>query len=352
PNNYQAALGTNRENRGDGVPAEMVMNGSLMPYDFRSSYVHEFIHYFDYQSFITQYREAFNNYWGHDYHFWLLEGGAEYGGYFFYDYPENTKNNLHKDFVKPNKESIIRYAKQQGSNKKNLLFDVELDSFDDIYKASANNYGIALSLFYYLVETYGYTEVYDYVQYVGKTFDGVRTISQADKDATAKKFLGKTEAQVLQDWLQYFNKFDGELEPYKEITTGTVNYVFLNKDPLHTDFVKNWYDEENRPGINFLVNIEEWYEHLDYKQSHSFRANAGTVFKLVANGYPDVMAQTTGLILSGGKLTNGKWLHSFGFNITEAEAKKLVKGVSYTIEPQNNNSGYQWIVPENVKFEY
>ena len=120
-----------RSEYGTPIASEMLMNGSMMPYDFRSSYVNEFIHFFDFHSFIYKgnNNNTFSNYWGIIYNFWLIEGGAEYGGYFFYNYPKNTYNTLKKDFIQPNRTSILNYAKQQGGYKKNLLYDVELNSF-------------------------------------------------------------------------------------------------------------------------------------------------------------------------------------------------------------------------------
>lgn len=355
PSNYQAVIGSWDTNFGEGIYSEMLMNGSTMPYDFRSSYVHEFVHYFDYQSYISQYGNIYRNYWGQDYSFWLLEGGAEYGSYFFYDYPRNDKNQLFKNFVQPTKESIKQYAKNQGSNKQNLLYDLEMNSFDDIYKASSNNYGITLSLFWYLVEQYGYDEIYDYVRYVGENFSANQPITQQQKNETAVKFFGKTEEQVLKDWLKYFDTFDGELMPYSELTTAKVNHVMFEDNTLLNSDVIQWkpqLSDHNAESIYFLLNVKEWIKEGDYSQSNTFRDYATNLFELKAEGYPTVQATATGLILSNGYLTNGDALHSFEFNINATEAKKLAPNVNYTLVPIKNHDVYKWVVPEDVVFKY
>lgn len=351
PKDYQAVIGSWSGNNGEGMPSEMLMNGSTMPYDFRTSYVHEFIHYFDFQSYISQYGRAFEKFWGPNYQFWLLEGGAEFGGYFFYKYPENTKNHLRKDFVQPNRESILNYAKAQGGNKRNLLYDVELNSFDDIYKASSNNYGITLSLFWYLVEQFGYEELYSYVRYIGETFEGKTTITQEEKDKATIKFFGKTEETILKDWLYYFDNFGGELVEYQEITTGTANQLFFGDNPLLPNDVQENVKIHSKSGVNFLINIQEWIKELDHTQSHSFREHMTKEFRLTSSGHETVMVNFTGAYYTGA-LTDGNLLHAYQFNISESEMLKLKKGIDYKIEPVNNDSKYKWTFPDEVTFKY
>lgn len=353
PTDYQAALGAWSSNQGEGVPTEMVVNGSTMPYDFRTSLQHELYHFFDYQSFINQNDDTFQKYWGKGWQFWLLEGGAEYSSYFFYTYPKNTKNQLRKDLVQNNKESILAYAKAQGGNKQNLLYDTELDSFNDIYKASSNNYGITLSLFWYLVNQYGYEKVYDYARYIADTYSNQNNITTADKNKTAKKFFGKTEEDVLKDWLVYFNYFDGELGHYEEITTGTANYALSLEDPFVPesirDFVKTNLDTE---GFHFILNIEEWIEGRDYTQAHNFRDNMTYTFELYAEGYESVEAQASGAFFTDLFFENGDRVHAYHFSVKSEEMSKLVKGVQYSIKPINNHPTYKWIIPETITLKY
>jgi len=351
PTNDQAVIGSSSMNTGNGKPSEMIINGSNMSYDFRTSYVHEFIHYFDYQSFVSENEQAYRNYWGESYRFWLLEGGAEYGSYFFYDYPENTKNNLWKSFVQPNRESIINYAKNQGGYKQNLLYDLELNSFDDINAASSNNYGITLSLFWYLVEQYGYEEVYEYVRYVGETFNNTSGITQSQKDQTAIKFLGKTEEQVLKEWLTYFNHFDGGLQEYKETETATANYILKQDGNLTSSEFNQHIGMQQDGSYKFAVNISEWIPGMGYTQGESFRAKATFSFTLVAEGYESVDINRNYYLYTG-TLTNNEQLYAFGFDIPASAQAKLVKGVSYKIVPNHNDLIYKWVIPNDVLFTW
>lgn len=353
PTDYQAALGAWSANEGEGVPTEMIVNGSTMSYDFRTSLQHELYHFFDYQSFVIQNSQTYQNYWGNGWQFWLLEGGAEYSSYFFYKYPKNTKNQLRKDFVQDNKESIIAYAKAQGGNKENLLYDTELNSFNDIYKASNNNYGITLSLFWYLVKQYGYEKVYDYVRYIADNYSDKATISTSEKNKTAKKYFGKTEEEVLKDWLVYFDYFNGDLEHYEEITTGTANYAGNIEDPYVPQFIRD--DVKNLPdtdGFNFIMNIQEWIEGQDYKQAHNFRDNMTRTFELSAKGYETVVAEASGAFYTNAFFENGKRVHAYHFVVKPEEQAKMVKGVEYSIKPINNHPTYKWVIPGDVKLKY
>ena len=353
PSNYQAVIGSRQTNNGDGTATEMLMNASTMPYDFRSSYVHEFIHYFDYQSFINEYPnpQTFEKYWGPNYRFWLLEGGAEYGGYFFYDYPENTKNNLRKDFVENTKESILKYAKSQGGGKKDLLYDVELNSFDDINLASSNNYGITLSLFWYLVEQYGYDHVYDYVKYIADNFKGKQTISIEDKKKTAIRFFNKTEEEVLQDWLTYFNYFGGELQEYKETTIGTANHIFSDSSTLLPPSLDLTLGNLIDGRYKFALNISEWIPEVGDPQAYSFREKSTKSFQLVSENQETVnVVRDDGFFTE--RLTNGDQLYAFDFFIPVHEVKKIKKGIEYKIVPVNNDSPYKWVIPDNIIFKW
>ncbi|WP_303964731.1 Ig-like domain-containing protein [Sporosarcina ureae] len=350
--NVQALIDWGQHSKyGPAVSSEMLMNGSTMPYDFRSSYVHEFVHFFDFHSFmfIENYNRPYVNYWGQNYNSWLIEGGAEYGGYFFYDYPRNNYNGLTKDFVRPNRESILSYAKQQGGNKKNLLYDVELNSFDDIHKSGSNNYGIHLALFWYLSETYGYQHIYDYAEYVGKTFKNIPTITQADKDSTAIKFFNKTEEEILKDWLIYFNYFDGKLQPFKETTTATATHIFQHNQPSVPESISKGLGFDENGTYKFLVNTADWIQEAGQEQSQSFKSTSTFQFELRASGHKPVKV-TRNYLSQTGPTQSGDWIYGFGFDISPSEVSKLDKGTNYTLHPVNNHPIYKWIIPESIPF--
>lgn len=336
-------------NRNNGIDTAIFMNASNMRYDFRANFHHEIMHYFDFNTITGNYgnQEIYKKYWGQNYRFWMWEGGAEFGSYYFYQYPKNTKNKYSLRMPANSKDSIIQYAKEQGSGKKNVLYDVELNSFDDIYKASGNNYGVTLSLFWYLEKQYGYNHIYDYIKYVTETFKDKPTISQAEKDQTAIKFFKKTEEQVLKEWLTYFNYFGGELGTYVQVKTGTVNHILYMKDPLLPEWVKNDLNEE--PGFNLFINIKEWNEGYNFQQMNSFMENVTTEFKLTASGYPEVRARYTGQNLCDSFLENGERLNAFRIVVAPEEQAKMVSGVEYSLVPINNNPDYPWIISDAMK---
>lgn len=351
PKDHQAVIGSWDGNYGNGVPTEMLMNGSTMPYDFRSSYVHEFIHFFDYQSFILEGQHVFQKYWGDNYRFWLLEGGAEYGSYFFYDYPTNLKNNLSKNFVQPNRDSILNYAFAQGGRQEKLVYDMEMNSFDDIYKASSNNYGITLSLFWFLVEKFGYNELYDYVHDISKEFSNTNNITQDQKNRMAIKHFGKTEEAILKDWLVYFDYFGGDFKEFKETETGTAKYILKQGDSLTPNGVSQQFGNQQNGDYVFGVNLSNWIPNMGDNQALSFREKSTFTFTLVADGHESVEINRNTAFYTGG-LNNQEQLYAFGFVISPSAQKKLVDGVSYTIVPSNNTTKYQWVIPNEVKLEW
>ncbi|MFS1514310.1 Ig-like domain-containing protein [Chengkuizengella sp. SCS-71B] len=193
-----------------GNHTEILINGSTLPFDFRPVLSHEIVHYFDQQSSLDDKdkQKIYEEYWGEDYRFWLLEGGAEYIAYFHQKYPTNSFNDLDLISVKNSKSSIVKYVKKLKSNKAVLDKDIQLNSFDDIKRASDENYGVTLALFWYLAEEYGYEEVYEYVEYIGDHFEPEQSISGSEKDEIAKQFFDKTEEEILEDWLKYFDDFE------------------------------------------------------------------------------------------------------------------------------------------------
>jgi len=338
-------------NKKGGIDTFVMSNGSNMPYDFRTTLQHELLHYFDFNSFLgdSHNNQTFRRYWGDDYRFWMIEGGAELSSYYFYNYPENTKNKLRKDIVGDSKEALIAYAKRQGGGKKNLLLDIDYSSFNELNKASGTNYGITLSLFWYLDKQYGYDKIYDYMRAVADRFGDKSAITQSEKDATAKEFFGKTEREILQDWLRYFNYFDGKLTTYQEIQTGTVNHVLnADSDLLPNDIKK---DLSTYKEYNFLINIKEWDDNLDSTQMYPFIKGMSKKFKLSAPGHSDVIATYSGGFYTG-RLTNAEHLNSYRFVISSSDVSKMVKGVEYTLEPINNDSTYKWIISNQMKLIY
>ncbi|NBI28535.1 Ig-like domain-containing protein [Chengkuizengella marina] len=192
-----------------GEHTEILINGSTLPFDFRPVLTHEIVHYFDQQSSLDDQdkQEIYEKFWGEDYRFWLLEGGAEYSAFFHHKYTTNSFNDLDLISVKDSKSSIVKYVKKLKSNKAILDKDIQLNSFDDIKRASDENYGVTLALFWYLAEEYGYEEVYEYVEYIGDHFEPEQSISGSEKDEIAIQFFDKTEEEILEDWLEYFDDF-------------------------------------------------------------------------------------------------------------------------------------------------
>nr|WP_281423164.1 stalk domain-containing protein [Paenibacillus oenotherae] len=204
-NQASAEVGTGQFNRGNGVPVEILMNGSNMHRDHRQILVHELYHYFDHQ-WVLNNGETYTKYWGQDAYFWYMEGSAEYAAYSFYNYPANSKNMLRPYNITNDKESMLRYIKQQEGLKSNIK-NIQLNHFGDIMLVSNSNYGVTLSLFSYLSQQFGYDKVYDYISYVGQQFSNTSTITTAQRDDAAKQHFGKTEKQILNDWLVYFDYF-------------------------------------------------------------------------------------------------------------------------------------------------
>lgn len=165
------------------------------------------------------------------------------------------------------------------------------------------------------------------------------------------RVFNKTEAEILQEWLEYYNYFDGGLTKYNEITTGTANRIFELNDPLLPDEVKSSAKQFSGNGYNFLINIVEWFDGQDYTQAQKFRDNMTKQFRLKAEGYNSILVEAN-LANYTGTLTNGDGLHAYHFVINPAEQQKVIKGVEYNIEPINNHPVYKWVIPSDIKFTY
>ncbi|MFS0558858.1 hypothetical protein [Brevibacillus sp. 179-C9.3 HS] len=180
---------------------EIFLYADSMPYDFRYTLVHEIVHYFDYKLLNS---DAIINYWGYRGRNWLLEGSAEYGSYFCYSYPPNTYNTLEGRSWLKDKAAIIEYTKMQGKGFESDPISL-LHAFGDVPR-NTENYGIFLSFYWYLQNTYN-TQLLDYVNYVMTNYANRSNITQSEMNEVATKFLGKSETEVLRDWLSDFNYF-------------------------------------------------------------------------------------------------------------------------------------------------
>jgi hypothetical protein len=346
PSDRQGATGAWSMNGGKGVPNEMIMNGSNIRRDLRQILVHELYHYFDYQSHIIINRDTYNKYWGEDYFFWLMEGAAEYCSYFYYDYPANTKNQL-KPYDVKDKNSIIQYAIQQAGGKKNVMYDIPLETFADIKKASNTNYGVAVSFYWYLTNEFGPDKVNAYTKEIAERYTPQSVIAAKDREETAKKIFGKTEPQIMKEWLSEFNYFNGKLESFVEQTVATADYVLFENDPLLSEDSKDLFEKHNRPGgLNFSIGLKE-----QAGQDENFRKYGPQNFKLTAKGNKTVMFRSAGGSAKVG-LTDGRNYSVYQFLIEDGELVNLVKGVEYTIEPLDNTGKYNWIIPTGLKFVY
>lgn len=336
PLEYQAAA-----NRNNNV-SEVIMNADTMPYDFRDTLVHELYHYFDFHYYSDKYMEIFDRYWGNDWRFWLLEGAAEYASYTIYDVPKNSHNTLTYEPFKGNKIAHIIEAKKQGGNRVNLLVDNGLDHFGKLFGASSNNYGITRSFYAYLVDVFGKSKIEEYTSTIYQQYGTTRQISNEMRDDTAKSIFGKTEKEILSDWLVYFEYFGGELQPFMEINSVTVQALYWKDDSDLPDWAREYTKME--PVSNFYVRVkdssdQDW--HYD-----NFLQQSTQQFRLVADGEEKLSVSRKGGFYTGG--FNGTHWHLQKFEIDPADYTKMKPGVKYHVEPVKNNSQYSWTFPENV----
>lgn len=348
PLDYQAAANY-QSNRFGGLDVEVIVNAGKMPYDFRANVQHELYHYYDFHTINSNANNVYDRYWGEDWRFWLLEGGAEYSSYHYYTYLVNTHNQLKLRLVKSNIDDITAYAIEQSGNATNLLYKSPYISFGQLYEAGSNNYGITLSLFWYLSEQYGTKTIYDYVDEVKRRFDGTQgEITQKMKDQTAIAVLGKTEKQILQDWLREFNTFGGQLVEKKEVTLQTVTHILWQDDTLIPTDTRKYMASINLPGQSFLVATKEYDLELGYTQVQTFKKKATHEFRLEADGVPVAQAVMSGANYSDDKFTDGTVMTAYQFYIPTGEISKLKSGVAYRIVPVNNDPVYRWVFPDDV----
>ncbi|MCD9020378.1 hypothetical protein [Cohnella silvisoli] len=209
PPDRQANTGAWILNCGTGMPNEIIMNASRLHRDHRQTLVHELSHYFDNQSYFTMSKNTYLNYGGEDFYFWLSEGAAEYCSCFYYSYPANTKNKLATFDIK-DRASIFQYAIQQAGGRAKVIEGTSLRSFADIVKASKGNYGVILALYWYIAVQYGLEQLHLYTKYIAEHYTSSGLISMEDREDTTRKFFNKTESQILEEWLVYFNYFKSE----------------------------------------------------------------------------------------------------------------------------------------------
>lgn len=155
-------------------------------------------------------------------------------------------------------------------------------------RASSNNYVITLLLFWFLVEKFGYNELYDYVRDISIEFGNANYISQDQKNQMAIKHFGKTEEMLLQDWLAYFEYFGGELKKFKETETGTANYILKQGDSLISKSLNQEFGLQRNGDYTFGVNLSNWIPDMGDSQGLSFREKSTAAFTLVADGHESV----------------------------------------------------------------
>lgn len=180
---------------------EIFIYADSMPYDFRYTIVHEIVHYFDYKLLAS---DGIVNYWERPGRDWLIEGSAEYGSYFCYSYPPNSYNKLEGRSWLTDKAAIIRYTKLQGNG--SVSDPISQSRFFADVPQITNNYGVFLSLYWYLHTTYN-TKLMDYVSYVMNNYSNRSNISESEKNDVALNILGKSETEILSDWLSDFDYF-------------------------------------------------------------------------------------------------------------------------------------------------
>jgi len=195
PLNVQAKSGSNGS-YGD-MDTVILMNGGTMPYDFRPTLTHELIHYYDQNAFHYIGYQSF----GEEGHFWFKEGAAEYGCYIFYDYPVNHHNQLPLQVTSTDRDSIVTYAQQQGGYRKPLVNkDLLQKEFANLKIASQNNYGVALSFYWYLVNQYNEEKVRDFIAHI----DQQPVMSKEKYNGEIEKCFGDSQQEILNGWMEEF----------------------------------------------------------------------------------------------------------------------------------------------------
>lgn len=196
---YQLPVNVQAVCQGNGFYGNMksviLMNGGKMYIDFRTTLLHEIIHYYD----TNEYRYKGLASFGYGGDFWYNEGAAEYGAYNYYELPKNTFNKLPVRMLKT-REQILDYARQQGSSAKPLVKKEKIIGFSDIREASKSNYGVALSFYWYLVSLYGERKIQEYISYV----DQQPVMVASDLEAVTLNYFGKTEQEILNGWMMKF----------------------------------------------------------------------------------------------------------------------------------------------------
>jgi hypothetical protein len=194
---------------------EITFNADSMSWqDFRQQLLHETVHYYDLALYNLDGLRSFYYDAGSDGYsaFWFIEGSAQYLSSMLYDLPKSSKNNLPEQVVLDTKEKMIQYSKDLCKNNPRVVINQpdNLVTFNDIYRSSKNNYGVVMSLFWYLEKTFGYESTYKYASVIDTLYKNSYApvvISQEERDKVAVEFYGKTEKEILKDWLVYFDNF-------------------------------------------------------------------------------------------------------------------------------------------------
>lgn len=227
----------NFNNQGSGgLDVEIRFNGGKLLSDFRPLIMQQLSYYFDYYRFRptnsnNDILATFAQYWSYGTK-WMMEGAAIYSSHMDYTY-DASKAPLRFTPFRPaiTKNDVIRMVNSNNWRRTidNLSF---IDSFGKIIGVSPlsfdNDRSIAYSLYWYLSVTYGQNRIYAYADLVARDYAGGRTATKEMRDQSARSVFGKTEAEIILAWLDFFDNFN----PLHKVTSANIVLAAAKGSPL------------------------------------------------------------------------------------------------------------------------
>lgn len=327
-------------NRGpDGFDVEIRFNGGKLLSDFRPLVIQHLSYYFDYYRFDVanpdnDMLETFAQYWSSG-RKWMMEGAAVYSSHMDYAY-DAAKAPLRFPPFKPaiTKVDVIRMVKSHNWGR-TIDNAGNTDSFGEVvgvYPLSHDNYmSIAYSLYWYLAFAYGQDRIYAYADQVARDYAGGRTVTKELKDQSAQSVFGKTEAEIIRDWIVFYDDFN----PSHKVTSASIVHAAAKGSPLPDGFGSSWdsiLNADSRVALIFFLSMDA--ESRD--ELFRFLDNAPNTFILHADGKADVTVRTDDH--AGNNLTiynRNLGMHAICLYVISGT---IEAGVNYQIEPVANPS--------------